>query len=193
MLEIQNKIAKALDNSEYAAVVSLDLSAAFDVVDHSLLIKRLQILNLPDKIINLLKAWLSDRKMYVDVNGTCSMFIDIIAGTLQGSCLGPLLFALFVAPMYEIFDGYTYADDNYTIESHKSLQTCLGNVKMKSETLMNWLKKSGMQVNSSKTEFCIFHRNDTIKKQITLNDTFSKRNQNFRSHIWLKTELVIVY
>ena len=147
MLEIQNKIAKALDNNEYAAVVSLDLSAAFDVVDHTLLLKRLQILNLPDKIISLLKAWLSNRKMYVDVNGKCSVFTDIIAGTLQGSCLGPILFALFISPMFEFYDGFTYADDNYTIECHKSLQTCLGRVKMKAESLMNWLKDSGMQVN----------------------------------------------
>ena len=161
MLEIQNKLANALDNNEYAALVSIDLSAAFDVVDHSLLVKRLQTLNLPPKIINLLNAWLKNRNMYVTVNDSSSIFIDILAGTLQGSCLGPILFALFISPMYDKFDCTTYADDNYTIETGPDVNVTIGKVKMKAESLMQWLKDSGMQVNAKKTEFCLFNRHDT--------------------------------
>ena len=84
MLELQNKISNALDNNEYADIISIDLSAAFDVVNHDLLIKRLQTMNLPPKIINLLNAWLKDRMMYVDINNSCSIFVNILAGTLQG-------------------------------------------------------------------------------------------------------------
>ena len=107
MLELQNKIATALDKNEYAAAISIDLSAAFDVVDHDLLIKRLHIMNLPNKIISLLSNWLKQRCMYVCVNGSSSIFVDILAGTLQGSCLGPILFALFISPMYEKSDCIT--------------------------------------------------------------------------------------
>ena len=156
MLEIQSKISNALDNDEYAAVVSLDLSAAFDVVDHSLLIKRLQKLNLPTKIINLLNAWLKNRNMFVTVNECSSIFVDIIAGTLQGSCLGPILFALFISPMYDKSDCITYADDNYSVETGKNLDVTIGKVKMKSQELMQWLKDSGMQVNTKKPNFVFF-------------------------------------
>ena len=178
MLEIQNKMANALDNNEYAALISIDLSAAFDVVDHSLLIKRLQTLNLPTKIINRLNAWLKNRSMYVNVNDSCSIFCDIIAGTLQGSCLGPILFALFISPMYDHSDPITYADDNYTIETGRDLDMTIGRVKMKAERLMKWLSESGMQVNSKKTDFCIFHRHDIPPTKITLlNETIlSKKN-----------------
>ena len=170
MLEIQNRIATALDNDEYAAIISLDLSAAFDVVDHKLLIKRLRILNLPEKIVTLLSEWLKNRHMFVDVNSSCSIFTEILAGTLQGSCLGPVLFALFVSPMYVHSDCITYADDNYTVETGKNIDETLGKVRMKAESLMTWLKDSGMQVNSKKTEFCIFNRNDVATKTIKLLD-----------------------
>ena len=168
MLEIQNEIANALDNNEYAAVTSLDLSAAFDVVNHDLLMNRLRVMGLPDKIVNLLQEWLLNRSMYVNVNGSCSIFVQILAGTLQGSCLGPILFALFTAPMHDLIECTTFADDNYTIATGKDLNETIGRVKMKSNTLINWLKDSGMQVNSSKTEFCIFFRNDTRPISIIL-------------------------
>ena len=178
MLEIQNKLAKALDKNEFAALISVDLSAAFDVVDHDLLIKRMQTLNLPTKIINLLNAWLKDRNMYVTVNDSSSIFVNIIAGTLQGSCLGPILFALFISPMFDLSDSITYADDNYTIETDKTLEITIGKVKMKAEILMQWLKDSGMQVNSKKTEFCIFHKLDMTPKTITLfSETITSKNE----------------
>ena len=178
MLELQHKIAKALDNGEYATVISLDLSAAFDVVDHRLLIERLKKLNLPDKIVKLLQNWLKDRSMYVNVNDSCSILVEILAGTLQGSCLGPTLFALFISPMYDLTDCITYADDNYTVETGKDLDATIGKVKKKVETIMKWLKDSGMQVNSKKTEFCIFYRFDPPKKTIQLyEENICSKNQ----------------
>ena len=120
--------------------------------------------------------------MFVTVNDASSIFVDIIAGTLQGSCLGPILFALFISPMYEISDCITYSDDNYTISTGKDLNATIGRVKMKSETLIQWLKDSGMQVNSSKTEFCIFHRNDILKQEIQL----------FETKVTSKTEIKIL-
>ena len=168
MLSIQNVISKALDKNNYAALISLDLSAAFDVVDHSLLLRRLQVMGLPTKIISLLQSWLLNRKMYVDVNGECSIFTDIIAGTLQGSCLGPILFALFLAPVYDLLSCFTYADDNYSIETGSDVNQTVGKVKFKVETLISWLAGSGMKVNTNKTEFCIFHRNDTAPVIVNL-------------------------
>ena len=62
-------IAKALDDDEYVAMASLDLSSAFDVVDVKLLIKRLGIIGLPDDVISLVENWLTGRFFYVDVDG----------------------------------------------------------------------------------------------------------------------------
>ena len=176
MIEIQNIISQALDKKKFAALLSIDLSAAFDVVNHELLLERLKIMGLPQKIINLLKSWLLNRKMYVDVNGNCSMFENIIAGTLQGSCLGPILFALFISPVYDKVNCITYADDNYSIGTGSNIDVTIGKVKKKAEILIDWLKMSGMKVNEDKTEFCIFHRNDVQQTSIKIfnNEVFSK-------------------
>ena len=161
-------------------MTSLDLSAAFDVVNHSLLIKHLQIMGLPQKLVKLIESWLGNRNMYVDVNNECSIFTEILAGTLQGSCLGPILFALFIAPVYDLTNCFTYADDNYSIECGSDLDQTIGKVKKKSELLINWLKQSGMKVNADKTEFCIFHRNDVQQKVIILDGAEIKSNSQIR-------------
>ena len=62
-------IAGALDDNNYVALASLDLSAAFDIVNVALLIKRLQIMGLPPDVVRLIEIWLKERYFYVRVNG----------------------------------------------------------------------------------------------------------------------------
>ena len=81
---------------------SIDLSAAFDVVNIKLLIKRLKIIGLPNNIINLISIWLSNRLFYVDINGDCSFIHQIDTGRIQGSRLGPILYAILVSPLFVI-------------------------------------------------------------------------------------------
>ena len=73
-------------------MASLDLSAAFDLVNIELLMKRLKIMGFPMDLTNLIKQWLVGRKFYVQVGGSCSMLIDSDTGTIQGSVVGPILY-----------------------------------------------------------------------------------------------------
>ena len=93
-LILQSLIARALDDDCYVALAGIDLSAAFDVVDVELLIKRLTILGLPGDVINLIKIWLKERFFYVLVNGSESMVRVTWYGIVQGSILGPILYAI---------------------------------------------------------------------------------------------------
>ena len=63
--------------------------------------------------MTLLKDWLCERKFYVDINGNHSTLHSDDYGTIQGSVLGPVLFSIFIRPIYKIEDLTTYADDNY--------------------------------------------------------------------------------
>ena len=63
-----------MDDDKYIAVASLDLSAAFNMVNIGLLLVRLEIMGLPKDILALLKSWLEDRKVYVEVDGECLEF-----------------------------------------------------------------------------------------------------------------------
>ena len=99
---MQTILARALDGDNYALMASLDLSAAFDVVDVELLLKRLQIIGLPDDLVSLIRNWLSERYYHVNVDGSNSYIHLSLVGMVQGSILGPILYALFVAPLFDL-------------------------------------------------------------------------------------------
>ena len=99
--------------NEYVAVASLDLSAAFDVVNVDLLLKRLKIMGMPEDLVKLLTSWLTDRAAYVEVDGECSEYFLVQEGTVQGSVLGLILFNLFIRPLLETANCPAYADHSY--------------------------------------------------------------------------------
>ena len=169
-LQIQSLIASALDGDSYALMASLDLSAAFDVVDVQLLLKRLEIIGLPDDILILVRNWLSSRYFYVDIDGKSSYIHETDVGTVQGSILGPVLYALFVSPILDLEKLTLFADDNYAVVWNKDKNLLILNMQRKLERITNWLVKSGMKVNETKTELCLFHKRDQPPITLVLNN-----------------------
>jgi retron-type reverse transcriptase len=96
IMDLQRIITTNMDIDEYVAVASLDLSAAFDVVNVNLLMERLNAMGMPGDLIQNLSSWLTDRAAYVEVDGECSEYYLVQEGTVQGSVLGPVLFNLFI-------------------------------------------------------------------------------------------------
>ena len=90
---------------------SLDLSMAFDLVNTGLLLKRLKVMGFPPDLIVLIKEWLEGRMCYVLVEDDCSALFDCNIGTIQGSVLGPILYALFVSPLFDLTQLTNFADD----------------------------------------------------------------------------------
>ena len=166
-LTIQSLISRALDKNNYANMASLDLSAAFDVVNVSLLIKRLKIVGLHADIIELIQAWLSIRHCYVDVNGECSNFYASTTGTVQGSILGPFLYAIYVSPIFDLKALTNFADDNFVIRFNIDLQALITELEIDLRFIISWLRDSGLKVNEKKTEICLFHRLDL--RSVTVN------------------------
>ena len=151
-LDLQSMIGRAMDKNEYALLSSLDLSAAFDLVDVKLLIKRLQIIGLTDDVINLIKEWLSNRSYYVDIDGDTSTIFGLLLGTVQGSILGPILYTICVSQLFDEFCMLAFADDTFIPSWNVSLPLLIDDMQKKIEGITKWLKKSGMVVNQSKTE-----------------------------------------
>ena len=174
-LKIQSLIARAVDDDMYALMASLDLSSAFDVVNVELLMKRLRIIGLPDDMIELISNWLTTRYFYVSIEGSNSFVHTTGVGTVQGSILGPVLYSLFVSPLAELENLVLFADDNYILEWNKHKTEMLTNMENKLKRITTWLTSSGLKVNETKTELCMFHRNDHPPIEILLN------NQNLKS------------
>jgi hypothetical protein len=169
-VEIQSRVSALMDQDQYVAMASLDLSAAFDVVNVDLLLVRLRKMGLPTDVINLLESWLKDRQCYVEVRNSCSQYFDSDDGTVQGSILGPVLFSLFMSPLLEKEDLISYADDSYLIRGNKNKETALQRLQFQIQKVQNWLTSSGLKVNIEKTEIVIFYKTDTATTSIKLNE-----------------------
>ena len=148
---------------------TLDLSAAFDLVNIDLLLTRLKILGVPNDIITLLEPNIEN-----------SMVWDVDIGTVQGSILGPVLYSLFIRPLYDIENLIKIADDNYIINLNKNKKTALKDLELKLERILKWLEESGLKVNKIKTELTGFHRIQETSCQLTLDSVLinSKNNIN---------------
>ena len=129
LVRVQNDILQALDNKQSVILLLLDLSAAFDTVDHSILISRLASrFGFKADVIEWFRSYLSDRKQYVNVNGNHSTIRDIHFGVPQGSVLGPMLFLCYSSPLADIIrkhdmSFHLYADDTKIYISFKSSLT----------------------------------------------------------------------
>ena len=119
-------------------------------------------MGIPEDLITLLEVWLRNRFFYVEANGQCSEIQENDIGTIQGSILGPILYALFIRPIYNIVKITTFADDNYAVETGKTKDLALKQLERKLNIAVKCLKESGLKVNEKKTELCVFHRVENV-------------------------------
>ena len=91
-VELIDIIVQKLDQGKLPLAIFLDLSKAFDTLDHDILLYKLNYYGITSKEFNFFKTYLENRKQYVDYDGTVSRIENITTGVPQGSILGPLLF-----------------------------------------------------------------------------------------------------
>ena len=114
ILELVEKISTATDNSMFTIGVFEDLKKAFDTLNHSILLRKLEIYGIRGVVQNWLNDYLTDRTQYVNINGICSDKRLITCGVPQGSVLGPTLFLLYIndiCNVSKIFNIILFADD----------------------------------------------------------------------------------
>jgi hypothetical protein len=100
-------------------VASLDLKSTLDTKDVKLLLKRLKIIAPPRDNIELSRVWLKNRSYYISIHGVNFVLLDSILGAVQRSILGPIIFAIFDLPLFDIEDVSSFANDTYTKRSNK--------------------------------------------------------------------------
>jgi hypothetical protein len=113
LVSISQYLSDALDNHSQVDVVYTDLSKAFDRIDHGLLLIKLESFGFSDSLVELIRSYLSDRFMYVGVNGYASKSFKQESGVPQGSVLGPLFFNIFINDLVDDLDvpHLLFADD----------------------------------------------------------------------------------
>ena len=98
------------DRGEYSAVFFLDMSAAFDNVDHLLLLKKLKLYGFYEESMSWVKSYLSDRSQCVSIDASLSGFLAVPTGVPQGSILGPLLYTIFTNELPEAIHDHESQD-----------------------------------------------------------------------------------
>ena len=91
-----NEITSSFEKEEYRLGVFIDLSKAFDTVDHQILIKKLQYYGIDGTALEWFKSYLSNRKQYISSQDIPENCLDVICDVPQGSILGPLLFLIYL-------------------------------------------------------------------------------------------------
>ena len=177
IMEMVGHVLHAKNEGKHTMGVFLDLSKAFDTLDHNILISKLERYGVRGVMLDWFKSYLTGRSLVAKIstiNGdiTKSNYYDISFGTAQGSCLGPLLFVIFCNDIYQlpIFGKLIlFADDTTLIESHKNKKFLQYAVNHDMILLMDWFIANKLTLNLSKTlamEFWSVNNNNTSKIQI---------------------------
>jgi len=164
LLSVQNDIYKAMDSSKVTALTLLDLSAAFDTIDHTILLDRWRgWFGLEGSALGWIASYLKNRYQSINLNGSKSNPVELLFGVPQGSVLGPLLFIMYTTPLSSVLTNSNsishnlYADDTQVHTSftsatfHPQIQTLQNTLT----SVQDWMFENKLKLNPDKTEFLL--------------------------------------
>ena len=160
-------------------VIYMDLSEAFDSLNHELLIAKLKFYRLDQYAIGFFRSYLPNHYQCCILNNTLGDWRKIIAGVPHGSLLGALLFNLF---LYDILSSLqkadlgNYADDSTLYAYNKNLETVICNLRQEFSILSNWFY--GNQLNPGKCHFMFFGVKENEQFDMICNDITLKHNSH---------------
>lgn len=219
LLRLVNDLLGAMEKQEVTALIAIDLSAAFDTVDHSILI---DVLNkqygLTSTALSWVDSYLHPRSCRVNVNSAYSTSRALECSVPQGSCLGPWLYLAYAGTLFDdipptvtlrgFADDHTM-DKSFSPNIQNSEKNTISDLENAGETTNNWMNSNKLKMNTSKTEFIMFGSkqqltkcetksikivNDTINKEncIRYLGAFLDENLNFKEHVKRKCRTAMI-
>ena len=170
LLEAQRKISHALEQKQIAVLLFLDFSKAFDMVDHEILLRKLEHYGIRGVILSWFRSYLTNREQYVYVDNCKSDMLKLNYSVPQGSILGPTLFILYIndLPNIDKFTQYIFfADDANIIITGYTFEEVSDKVNLLLQKVQTWILGNGLKLNLSKTKYMIF--TNKTKQSIDVN------------------------
>jgi hypothetical protein len=174
LLKVVNDLLSALDEGKFSILVLLDLSAAFDTIDHDILLHRLHhVFGIQGTALSWFRSYLTNRFQMVSIDGTLSDPVELCYGVPQGSVLGPILFILYTQPLTHVILNHPvshmlYADDTQVYKSCNGndlpstilcIEKCVSDIK-------TWMLSNKLQMNEDKTEVLLVTPKRVAKSEL---------------------------
>jgi hypothetical protein len=174
LLKVLNDLLRRADKGDVSLLLLLDLSAAFDTIDHDILITRLESeAGITDVCLQWFRSYLQDRQQCVELDGASSKPMLLTCGVPQGSVLGPILFCIYTAKLGKLIEDcgvkrQLFADDTGVYDSFapndlsvaagvKKLEDCCFKIK-------DWMSANMLKLNEGKTEAILCGKKGSLDK-----------------------------
>ena len=165
IVQLLNKITESFANKEHIIGIFMDLSKAFDTIDHNILIYKLKRYGIRGITLAWFQDYLFDRKQYVSFQSFNSPISNIKCGVPQGSMLGPLLFLIYVNDIIRsssLLRFIIFADDTNILYSHKKFDILIDSLNSELLFVSQWFKCNKLSLNIAKTNYIHFKPTNTL-------------------------------
>ena len=157
--KLLDKITHSVADKQHVIALFMDLSKAFDTIDHNILLYKLRNYGIRGIALSWIKSYLTNRQQFVSIDNLQSSRSVLKCGVPQGSILGPLLFLIYVNDIINsssILSFILFADDTNVLFSHKNLAYVIETFNFELQKISSWFKCNKLSLNISKTNFMHF-------------------------------------
>ena len=184
LLELIDRITLEMDKGNTPLNIYIDLSKAFDTIDHKTLLYKLNFYGVRNKALELFQSYLKDRCQYVEFESVLSEHMKITTGVPQGSILGPLLFIIYVNDLSKssnMFHPIIYADDTTLMATLNIFNNSSEIINRELANVNDWFKLNKLSLNCNKTKAMVFYppQKRISQPNLIINDQSINFEDNF--------------